>query len=231
MKKVTTTVLLKALLSINVASAQTVLPTIHINAPSPRWDAYSSDFVGDIGPPAKGPSVFGVAFMPVSPKLQCEFTKALKSNLKNCNFLNPPNIGEFRLDNKVGKREPFTKAVDFRPNRGALQNGCGPANGWLKHVIPNAPFGHDFTSACNNHDVCYGSRINKGNCDDLFERDMMAICGGSGICQTAARGYADAVRKFGDDPYQEAVDQWYCALFGFMRNKVGQYYGASLCIL
>ncbi|MCA8101194.1 phospholipase A2 [Burkholderia contaminans] len=233
MKKIFASIflLLNALFFINVTYGQEVLPTININASRPNLNSFSSDFVGDIGPPAKGPTVFGTAFMPVSPRLQCEFTRSLRQDLKNCNFANPPNIGEFRLDMKVGKKEPFTKAVFFTPNPAALQNGCGPANGWLKHVIPNAPLGYDFTNACNNHDVCYGSRWGKNSCDNAFERDMMQSCGGSGTCEAAARGYAEAVRKFGDGPYQDSVDQWFCALFGFMRNKVGQYYGASLCIL
>lgn len=209
-----------------------VLPTININSSRTYFNSGASDFAGDIGPPAKGPSVYGVAYLPVSPRMECEFTKSLRDQLRNCNFANPPNIGVFRYkDNKIAKIDPFTKNVWLEPNRNVMQNGCGPAGGWLKHVIPNAPFGYDFTAACNNHDVCYGSRFNKGECDSIFEREMMSTCGGSGACEAAAQGYAKAVREYGAGPYQEAVDQWYCALFGFMRGKVGQYYGASLCIV
>lgn len=106
MKKIFASIflLLNALFFINVTHGQEVLPTININASRLNLNSFSSDFVGDIGPPAKGPTVFGAAFMPVSPRLQCEFTRSLRQDLKNCNFANPPNIGEFRLDMKVGKK-------------------------------------------------------------------------------------------------------------------------------
>ncbi|MBR8459279.1 hypothetical protein KDW07_19205 [Burkholderia dolosa] len=102
-----------------------MLPTINVSASRTNLNSFAIDFVGDIGPPAKGPTVFGVAFMPVSPKLQCEFTRSLRQDLKNCNFANPPNIGEFKLDNKVGKKEPFTKAVFSRQIQQHCKMGVG----------------------------------------------------------------------------------------------------------
>ena len=215
----------------NMLLAQT-LPTININSSRTYFNSSSSDFAGDIGPPAKGPSVFGVAYLPVSPQMECEFTRSLRDQLTNCNFANPPHIGIFRYkDNKIAKKDPFTKNVWLEPDRNVMQNGCGPASGWLKHIIPNAPMGFDFTQACNNHDVCYGSRINKGECDRLFRDEMYRQCGGSGACKEVANQYANAVEAFGAGPYQEAVDQYFCALFGWMRGNVGRYYGASLCIV
>ncbi|WP_155638289.1 phospholipase A2 [Burkholderia cepacia] len=209
-----------------------ILPAININSSRTYFNSSSSDFAGDIGPPAKGPSVFGVAYLPVSPRMECEFTRSLRDQLKNCNFANPPYIGIFRYkDNKIAKKDPFTQNVWLEPNRNVMQNGCGPAGGWLKHVIPNSPLGYDFTQACNNHDVCYGSRINKGECDRLFRDEMYGQCGGATACREFANQYANAVEAFGAGPYQEAVDQYFCALFGWMRDKVGKYYGASLCIV
>jgi hypothetical protein len=59
-------------------------------------------------------------------------------------------------------------------------NGCGPAQGFIRHVIPNkiGPFRNiDFTPACNNHDICYDTCNNvKSTCDRNFLNDMRAAC-------------------------------------------------------
>ncbi|MCA8317417.1 phospholipase [Burkholderia multivorans] len=227
MGKIATLLFVSPLAFSETAMAQGVLPAINVTGSRPYGSVM--DFAGDIGPPSKGPTSWALANVPNSPRLQCQYTQMLRRDLKNCDFSNPPNIGVFRLHGFIPRNQPFTSGISFVPNRGVLQNGCGPASGWMKYVIPNAPFGYDFTSACNNHDVCYGSKLNKALCDNLFERDMKQICNGSGLCGEIAEKYADAVRKFGDKPYQEAVDQWYCALFGFLRGVVSKYTGASLC--
>lgn len=57
-------------------------------------------------------------------------------------------------------------------------NGCGP-NGWVTNLIPNAvPAITDFTSACNNHDWCYGQHWGtpRRTCDDNFRNDMNTWC-------------------------------------------------------
>lgn len=50
-------------------------------------------------------------------------------------------------------------------------NGCGTPSHWSYPWIPDKPF----KSACNNHDVCYGTYTNKSVCDDEFLRQMKLI--------------------------------------------------------
>jgi RHS repeat-associated protein len=53
---------------------------------------------------------------------------------------------------------------------------CGP--GWLGDiVVPDKPGGFDFTQACQNHDDCYSTcGKSKRECDNQFQRDMLAVC-------------------------------------------------------
>jgi hypothetical protein len=59
-------------------------------------------------------------------------------------------------------------------------NGCGPAQGFVSHIIPNriGPSRNiDFTPACNNHDICYDTCNSvKSDCDRAFLADMTAAC-------------------------------------------------------
>lgn len=213
--------LLLILFFTSAAHTQTMLPPINVTAPG--GSGVGLDFMGDIGPPAKGPTVMQQAYIPVSPKLKCDFTRSLKSDLKNCDTNNPPNIGKFYLDTQVPRNQKFTKAVTFIANVGALQNGCGPANGMVSKIIPNVPLGFNFTNACNRHDVCYGSAIRKWECDAGFERDLAGVCGGSAPCDAIASLYSNAVKQYGDDAYQAAVEQYKCALYGYMRGQISSY--------
>jgi len=55
-------------------------------------------------------------------------------------------------------------------------NGCGAKDDWKSHFIPNQPQGFDFTEACNNHDINFGTLgfgFEKAN--EQFLRDMRAV--------------------------------------------------------
>ena len=52
---------------------------------------------------------------------------------------------------------------------------CGTS--LIDWIIPDAPGGYDFTSACQNHDDCYGKCGSmKSDCDDRFKADMNKVC-------------------------------------------------------
>ena len=52
---------------------------------------------------------------------------------------------------------------------------CGSS--WHDWFVPDAPGGFDFTSACENHDRCYGKCGSvKSDCDAKFKSDMLKVC-------------------------------------------------------
>lgn len=59
-------------------------------------------------------------------------------------------------------------------------NGCGPAQGFSRYIIPNKVGSFrevDFTPACNNHDICYDTCLSdKATCDRQFYGDMSTAC-------------------------------------------------------
>jgi RHS repeat-associated protein len=63
------------------------------------------------------------------------------------------------------------------PNNKPSSNGCG-TDGWKGKLVPERPFWMiDFASACNKHDICYGTCGNdKGTCDREFLGDMQLAC-------------------------------------------------------
>ncbi len=58
-----------------------------------------------------------------------------------------------------------------------VANGCGP-QGMLGVLVPDCPMGLAcFTSACNDHDVCYRTCGSvKSDCDALFLQELTAGC-------------------------------------------------------
>lgn len=57
-------------------------------------------------------------------------------------------------------------------------NGCGP-DGWKAKAVPDkVEWGAvDFTTACDNHDRCYGTwGQSQATCDDRFHSDLKAAC-------------------------------------------------------
>jgi len=88
-------------------------------------------------------------------------------------------------------------------------NGCGPEG--FGGLVPDLWF----TSACNAHDICYGTRGNaKSACDSRFYGDMKAICANRygrwyqaiqrGACYASAWTYYEAVKQFGQSAYDNA---------------------------
>ena len=93
-------------------------------------------------------------------------------------------------------------------------NGCGP-EGWHDWV-PDSWAGVDFTSACNNHDTCYGTcNSDKGTCDSLLVSDMATACQTQlqeypdliPYCENVASIYFVAVTVGGGGAYNAAQDQ------------------------
>jgi hypothetical protein len=95
-------------------------------------------------------------------------------------------------------------------------NGCGPADGLLRYVLPDFPMGANFRTGCRNHDLCYGRcGSDKGACDNRFHSEMLTACqnkfrhgivGGLGLamCRTLAGDYWSAVVIGGQDAFASA---------------------------
>ena len=88
-------------------------------------------------------------------------------------------------------------------------NGCGPEGGVN---VPGSIWGADFASACNGHDVCYGTcNRTQEHCDDEFRDDLHAACAAQGWatylltnCAQIADVYYAAVALGGQDAYETA---------------------------
>ena len=101
-------------------------------------------------------------------------------------------------------------------------NGCGPDD-WRNKLVPNRPYlVIDFTTACNNHDKCFGTcGALKTKCDKDFYDDMVFLCYQKynwnsvtpappiyenllNVCKSLANAYFQAVSNFGNEPYNNA---------------------------
>jgi hypothetical protein len=89
-------------------------------------------------------------------------------------------------------------------------NGCGSAS--TQNLVPDRPFGFDFTPACNVHDICYGTcGTTQKSCDDQFISDMYDICVreassdiNANLCMLIiANIYVIAVRNLGAGPFRD----------------------------
>src|SRR5262249_11248383 len=81
-------------------------------------------------------------------------------------------------------------------------NGCGPEGG-IKY--PEVWNGHNFKTACNGHDVCYGTcGKSKSSCDAQFWLDLVLTCNLDPACQSIAFIYYTAVSLEGQGAYREA---------------------------
>ncbi len=85
-------------------------------------------------------------------------------------------------------------------------NGCGPEGG-IK-VPDSVPGVFDFTTACNNHDLCYGNSQgpSRATCDANFYFDMISSCNiaSPGLCSQVAFTYYLAVAAFGQGAFDAA---------------------------
>ena len=77
-------------------------------------------------------------------------------------------------------------------------------------LVPEAPSGVSFTTACNHHDGCYGARTeSRASCDAAFYREMVAACQAQRdthyyTCRSFATVYYLGVRAFGSFFYDSA---------------------------
>jgi RHS repeat-associated protein len=72
-------------------------------------------------------------------------------------------------------------------------------------MSPDRPFGFDFSTACQNHDSCYGTcGASKQQCDATFLQDMYAACGDNRFCRTLANTYFGAVKRAGQSFFDRA---------------------------
>lgn len=90
-------------------------------------------------------------------------------------------------------------------------NGCG--SDYSSYVVPNHFGKADFTSSCNNHDICYSTcNSAKSMCDSKFLLDLTLACGAAyesgstmfNLCTSQASTYYGAVSEFGGGPYKDA---------------------------
>ena len=71
---------------------------------------------------------------------------------------------------------PSEPGIDGNECPALKPNGCGAKGDWKSHFIPNKPQNFDFTEACNNHDINFGTLgfgFEKAN--EQFLRDMLAV--------------------------------------------------------
>lgn len=74
------------------------------------------------------------------------------------------------FSNELGIRSKST-VTNSLTSSSIYPNGCGTPNHGSYAIIPDRPF----WGACNEHDVCYATYINKSKCDSEFYSDMKAI--------------------------------------------------------
>ena len=99
-----------------------------------------------------------------------------------------------------------------------MPNGtCG--SGWNEPLVPDNPFGFNFSNCCQEHDACYGNcDYTQEQCDNNFETCLRNACAGEGpgrpmrisVCQTWAERYASAVRNLGEDAFDRAQEHCDC---------------------
>ncbi len=142
----------------------------------------------------------------------------------NSNLSTPESCAQICPWNSVSRRNSsgqceyrtVTPKVGYVPEC----NGCGAKNGTQfpnSYDLIGEPF--DFTSACNNHDICYGTCGNKkSDCDDKFHNEMKRACRdamhgyGDDLlmlmeCNALAQAYYQAVSKFAAKAYNDAQNE------------------------
>ena len=113
------------------------------------------------------------------------------------------------------------RTLDPKPGYKPSYNGCG--SGWTKYLVPDQDYlailaweKVDFTPACNNHDICYGTcGEDKSKCNQKLEQDMKNVCDGvkdsvvRRRCNSIAELYRYALDKnfLSEGPYQDAQDE------------------------
>lgn len=135
-----------------------------------------------------------------------------------CSLSNPPSTPTYDLSWQPNGCGDGSSGSNFL---NALVAAAGDYTGGTGLNHPAA--GVTFTSACNNHDRCYGSSGGKSTCDLNFRAEMRDICGAStnSVCGTIADAYYDAVKIKGDDAYNGSAAQLSCAAWSNDMQKNG----------
>jgi hypothetical protein len=107
--------------------------------------------------------------------------------------------------------DPYYEFEDF----GLKGNGnCG--SGRTAGIVPESPFGYDFSPSCAAHDLCYDTCGQpKKICDEHFRGDMNGVCRTRFgefdpqryTCLGVAQTYWEAVNTLGEDSYKEAQEE------------------------
>lgn len=139
-------------------------------------------------------------------------SKLKKDKPKNCTVLLWPTLN-------------YPSAPGFDPNWSP--NGCGTgaianaiAGGFLNYLMGNfhtmdEPYeGISFRSACNSHDLCFGTIGSTfSGCNSAFRTDMNSACGSTYGCKIYADVYHFAVStdKFGKAAFKNSQAASQCA--------------------
>jgi hypothetical protein len=97
-----------------------------------------------------------------------------------------------------------------------IVNGCGPS-GWLSGIVPDTPFGFDFSGACDIHDYQYHfgeTEEEKMLADRLFYRNLTRCVKHQAqdkphrwVGYQFIKLYFAAVRDFGGDAFWEGKEK------------------------
>ncbi len=111
-------------------------------------------------------------------------------------------------------------SVQNRPSYVNKSNGCGPG-GWLGILIPDTPYGYNFSKCCDAHDKCWGTCrtsqsavTHQQTCDIQFLKCMQQVCkavsaGNIQQCYAVANVYFEAVSRTqsGKNNYHAAQEE------------------------
>lgn len=148
------------------------------------------------------------------------------ADICNCNGTSYDSDTQCCTSSGVQNKYPITN-LDACPNRVPHPgytpsfNGCGPEGSVVTNFVPNTFGLANFTTCCDNHDICYGTCLSaKDGCDSTFYSCLAAECNtwyqviNHGViydqlyqnCLTAATVYYSAVHFRGGGAYTSAQD-------------------------
>jgi hypothetical protein len=128
------------------------------------------------------------------------------------NFAQASDFPENSYD-KTYDRDPFYELEDNGINQTFSSEGLKCGSGLTSRLVPDMPFGFNFTSSCTAHDRCYEyCGVPKSYCDSVFRNNMKNWCKNRfseldprrPACRTMAQTYWQAVKDYGGRAYQRA---------------------------
>ena len=137
-------------------------------------------------------------------------------NVKNCS-INNSNVPSFEnLMEQPEHLNPYTYAVN-NPILYVDPLGLACGSGWTDILVPESPFGYDFTRSCEIHDSCYSTcGVKKEQCDKLFFIHMLATCFNQNNslkkynCAYYAAIYYASVSALGGSAYDDSQSKCLC---------------------